>query len=94
MIFSISELLEDILFNIKYYFVFAASTLNPFLYGYNNTMMQKAFKLTFPCFFKKQASPTQSLQAQISALHSLLGPNSLSSPAQLSFAKVVSRKHA
>ena len=46
--------IAPILYVIKYYFVFSASALNPFIYGYFNETMRKAFKITFPWLFKEK----------------------------------------
>ena len=44
--------IQPVLFNVKYYFAFANSALNPIIYGLGNENMQKAFRITFPFFFK------------------------------------------
>ena len=44
--------LSPVLTEYKYWFIFINSALNPFIYGYNNQTMQKAFRITFTCFFK------------------------------------------
>ncbi|TRY80329.1 hypothetical protein TCAL_10176 [Tigriopus californicus] len=51
-----THIIGPILYDVKYYFVFTGSALNPILYGYRSDTMRKAFKLTFPCFFKKKAN--------------------------------------
>ena len=43
---------SDALTDIKYYFIFFNSALNPFIYGYNNQTMQKAFRITFTWLYK------------------------------------------
>ena len=48
--------IQPILFNVKYYFTFANSALNPIIYGLGNENMQKAFRITFPFFFKGKVS--------------------------------------
>lgn len=49
-----THVIGPILYDVKYFFVFTGSALNPILYGYRSDTMRKAFKLTFPCFFKKK----------------------------------------
>ena len=44
--------IQPVLFNVKYFFTFANSALNPIIYGLGNENMQKAFRITFPFFFK------------------------------------------
>lgn len=51
-----THVIGPILYDVKYFFVFTGSALNPILYGYRSDTMRKAFKLTFPCFFKKKAN--------------------------------------
>ena len=46
--------IQPILFNVKYYFTFANSALNPIIYGLGSENMQKAFRITFPFFFKEK----------------------------------------
>ena len=46
--------MAPVLLDVKYYFIFFNSALNPFIYGYGNETMQKAFRITFPCFFKEK----------------------------------------
>ena len=41
-----------ILTDVRYYFIFFNSALNPLVYGYGNQTMQKAFRITFTCLFK------------------------------------------
>eukprot|EP00095_Tigriopus_kingsejongensis_P009259 maker-scaffold922_size80897-snap-gene-0.23 protein:Tk09259 transcript:maker-scaffold922_size80897-snap-gene-0.23-mRNA-1 annotation:"PREDICTED: uncharacterized protein LOC100214701" len=45
-----------ILYDIKYYFVFMGSALNPILYGYRSAFMRRAFMVTFPCLFKRKSN--------------------------------------
>ena len=44
---------SPILHDVKYYFVFTGSMLNPVLYGFNSATMRKAFVITFPFLFRK-----------------------------------------
>ncbi len=46
-------MVSPILHDVKYYFVFAGSMLNPVLYGFNSVTMRKAFVITFPFLFRK-----------------------------------------
>jgi hypothetical protein len=46
--------IEPIIHDIKFYFIFANSALNPFIYGYCNETMRKAFRITFTCLFKEK----------------------------------------
>ena len=48
--------IQPVLFNVKYYFAFANSALNPIIYGLGNENMQKAFRITFPFFFKEKVN--------------------------------------
>ena len=43
---------QPIIHDIKYYFVFLNSALNPFLYGYCSDTLRKAFRLTYPWLYK------------------------------------------
>ena len=45
---------EPIMFDLKYYFVFAGSALNPILYGYGNENMRKAFRITFTWLYREK----------------------------------------
>ena len=45
----------------RYWFIFFNSALNPFIYGYNNQTMQKAFRITFTCIFKDKVDMGVSL---------------------------------
>jgi hypothetical protein len=51
-----SQIIGPVLHDVKYYFVFGGSMLNPILYGYNNVTMRKAFKITFPFLFREKAN--------------------------------------
>jgi hypothetical protein len=44
--------LQPALYEVQYWFIFFNSAINPFIYGYNNQTMQKAFRITFTCIFK------------------------------------------
>ena len=46
--------LVPIVTDVKYFFIFFNSALNPMVYGYGNETMQKAFRLTFPFIFKEK----------------------------------------
>ena len=46
--------IQPVLFNVKYFFTFANSALNPIIYGLGSENMQKAFRITFPFFFKEK----------------------------------------
>ena len=54
--------LVKVLLDIKFYFIFFNSALNPFIYGYNNQTMQKAFRITFTCLFKDKVKISGLLQ--------------------------------
>ena len=47
---------EPVLSVLRYYMVFLNSAINPLAYGYGNETMQKAFRITFPFFFKGKVS--------------------------------------
>ena len=51
-----SNYLQPGLDDVKYWFIFFNSALNPFIYGYNNQTMQKAFRITFTCIFKDKVN--------------------------------------
>ena len=48
--------LQPILVDAKYYLIFFNSALNPYVYGYGNQTMQKAFRITFTCLYKDKVS--------------------------------------
>jgi len=50
------KIIAPIFVDVKYYFIFLNSSINPYIYGYGNETMQKAFRLTFPWFFKDKVS--------------------------------------
>ena len=45
---------QKTLYDVKYFFMFTHSALNPLIYGYGNENMRKAFKITFPFLFKEK----------------------------------------
>ena len=48
--------IQPVLFNVKYFFTFANSALNPMIIFGLDENIQKAFRKTFPFFFKRNAN--------------------------------------
>ena len=48
--------IQPVLFNVKYFFTFANSALNPMIIFGLDENTQKAFRKTFPFFFKRNAN--------------------------------------
>ena len=61
------KIAELIVHDVKFYFIFANSALNPIIYGYCTETMRKAFRITFTCFFKDKVHFCQQPSAMSNA---------------------------